>query len=192
MLNNCYTFNELKEKYGWKTSEGSIKAQIRYAKNRGVTIEKAFKEGKTYFYLISDESGVYEEWKEYPKNPRYEVSNKGQVRVKENKKMVGAKNIYGYIIVVDQTQHPVQYYRVNRMVLETFHPIENDDKMIADHINGIKTDNNLTNLRWVTQRQNCFNRDENYAKINENYQKLIEIYGYDGLNAIFEAILAKK
>ena len=37
-----YTFKELKEKYQWNTNENGIEAQIRYAKNRGVTIEKAY------------------------------------------------------------------------------------------------------------------------------------------------------
>lgn len=38
-----YTFKELKEKYQWDTNENGIQAQIRYAKNRGVTIEKHIK-----------------------------------------------------------------------------------------------------------------------------------------------------
>lgn len=78
------------------------------------------------------------------------------------------------------------------MVLETFNPIENSENFIADHINGIKTDNRIENLRWLTQRQNCQERDENFAKLNQNYQKMIDKFGYDGLNAIFEAILNEK
>ena len=50
MLNNCYTFNELKEKFQWTTNEGSIEKQIRFARNRGVEIEKAFKEGCEHGY----------------------------------------------------------------------------------------------------------------------------------------------
>lgn len=185
-----FTFNQLKEKYGWNTSEGGIEKQIIYAKNRGVIIEKAFKKGSTYFQIISDVTEKDEQWREYPKNTRYLVSDKGRVKTKEGR-IVGGKTTNGYIMVTDQTQTPTKYYRVNRMVLETFCPIDNDDTMVADHINGIKSDNRLNNLRWVTQRQNCINRDENFAKLNQNYQKLIEIYGYEGLNSIFEAILAK-
>lgn len=182
------TFNQLKEKYGWVTSEGSIEKQIIYAKNRGVIIEKAYKKGATYFAILQDENKINCEWKPYPKNSRYLVSNLGQVKTIDNK-FVGSLSSNGYFIVTDQTQTPTQYYRINRMVLETFNPIENDENMVADHINGIKTDNRLENLRWVTQRQNSLNRDENFAKMNKNYQKLIEIYGYDGVNAIFESIL---
>lgn len=182
------TFNQIKEKYGWTTSEGSIKKQIAYAKNRGVIIEKAYKKGSTYFAIIQDINELKCEWKVYPKNPRYLVSDLGYVKNVDGK-LAGSLQSTGYFTVTDQTQTPPQYYRVNRMVLETFNPIKNSENMVADHINGIKTDNRLENLRWVTQRQNSLNRDENFAKMNENYQKLIEIYGYDGLNAIFEAIL---
>lgn len=192
MLNGCYTFNELKEKYQWDTSEGGISSQIRYARNRGVEIEFAFKEGKSYFRVLSDKSNICDEWKIYPKNNRYEVSKNGLVRTSDTHKLVGAESQQGYIIITDTTQKPTKYYRVNRMVLETFNPISNDELFIADHINGIKTDNRLENLRWLTQRQNMEARDENFAKLNQNYQKLIEKYGYEGLNNLFLAILNEK
>ena len=32
------------------------------------------------------------------------------------------------------------------------------DNMVIDHINGIKNDDRLENLRCVTQRENCHNR----------------------------------
>ena len=188
MLNGCYTFKELKEKFNWETSEGTIENQIRYARNRGVEIEKAFKQGKTYFYL-KENNIEEEEWKIYPNDDYFEVSKNGKVRTAKGKKIVGALSTNGYMIVSNQTIKPTQYYRINRMVLETFNPIDNSEMYVADHINGIKTDNTLKNLRWVTQRHNCEQRDENYAKLNENYQKLIEKYGYFGLNQLFEAIL---
>lgn len=184
MLNNCYTFKELQEKFGWKTNEGQIEKQITYARNRGVEIERAFKQGKTYFRIISISGELSEEWKIYPKNPRYEVSKGGKVRLVENKKLVGALQLTGYITVTDQTQTPTQHYRVHRMVMETYAPIENSENFMVDHINGIKTDNSLNNLRWVTSRQNSNFRDENWAEISQNLQKLIEKRGYEWVNKL--------
>ena len=184
MLRGCYTFTELKEKFGWTTKEGSINAQITYAKNRGVEIQPAFKEGKTYFQLISVFNDYAEEWKQFPLNPRYEVSKSGKVRTTDTKKLVGAVKPSGYVIVTDQTQTPTQYYRVHRMVMETFQPIENSENFFVDHIDGNKQNNQLDNLRWVLPQQNSYFRDENWLNITENLQKLIQKRGYDWVNSL--------
>lgn len=179
-----YTFKELKEMYQWNTMENGIAAQIRYAKNRGVIIEKAYKQGATYFTILEDRTGRFEEWKKYPKNEKYEVSKSGKVRLTEGHKLVGAVNTHGYVIVTYQHYNEYEYYRVHRMVMETFNPIENSDNYVVDHIDGNKLNNDFSNLRWVLQRQNTQFRDENWAEISQNLQKLIEKKGYDWVNRL--------
>lgn len=178
----CYTFKQLKEMYQWKTTENGIDAQIRYAKNRGVIIEKAYKQGPTYFSIIEDNTGRFEEWKTYPKNEKYEVSKSGKVRLAEGHKLVGAVSTNGYKTVTYQHFDNFEYYRVHRMVMETFQPIENSDDFVVDHIDGNRQNNDISNLRWVLQRQNIQFRDENWAEISQNLQKLIEKKGYDWVN----------
>ena len=247
MYKGCYTFNELKEKYKWETNESTIQRQIRYARRRGVEIEKAFKEGKTYFKLISDfkeeekeNNELYtfkeikekfnwttkltsdtlekqiqfaknrgciielasdkkphlfkiitkplndDEWKIFPLNNKYEVTKTGLVRVVKTKKLVGSIDGYGYVSVTDSSQKPIQYYKVHKMVMETYNPIPNSSMYVVDHINGIKNDNKLENLRWVLQRQNTYYRDENWANISKKLQFLIENKGYEWVNALLE------
>lgn len=46
---------------------------------------------------------------------------------------------------------------VHRLVMESFYPQENMDKLVVDHINGVRDDNRLENLRWTdffTNNQN--------------------------------------
>jgi hypothetical protein len=43
---------------------------------------------------------------------------------------------------------------VHRLVLEAFRGPEPEEGMICRHLNGIRTDNRLVNLRWGSQREN--------------------------------------
>ena len=56
---------------------------------------------------------------------------------------------------------------VHKLIALAF--IDNPDKKpCVDHINNKKSDNNINNLRWVTQRENCMNssfRNDNSSGI---------------------------
>jgi hypothetical protein len=67
MINNCYNFKELKEKFGWEGGPNEIERQIKYAERRGVIIEPAFKQGPTYFKIIANTNNLEgEEWRPFP------------------------------------------------------------------------------------------------------------------------------
>ena len=72
-----------------------------------------------------------------------------------------------------------KYYQVHRAVLETFNPIENAERYVVDHIDGIKTNNNLENLRWMTTEENTSTGAANRQKINYLINELIQKYGYE-------------
>lgn len=48
-----------------------------------------------------------------------------------------------------------KHYNVHRLVLESFAPVENMEKLFVNHIDGNKTNNNISNLEWTTPEQNA-------------------------------------
>ena len=54
-----------------------------------------------------------------------------------------------------------QKFYIHKLVAKTF--IKNNDKKYVDHINRIRNDNRLENLRWVTCSENNKNR-KSWAK----------------------------
>lgn len=70
-------------------------------------------------------------------------------------------------------------YRIHRLVLNTFQTNINANNLVVDHINGIKTDNRLENLRWATNEENIKLNFENRKPFDKEITRLLEKYGYD-------------
>lgn len=84
----------------------------------------------------------------------YSVSNLGNVFSHiSNKKLKYWKHTCGYYIVDLYRDKKKQHYFIHRLV--AIHFIENPlNKREVNHINGIKTENNITNLEWCTSSEN--------------------------------------
>jgi len=98
-----------------------------------------------------------EEWKTIKDFPDYEVSDWGRVRsLKFGKEKIlkPGKDNGGYLRI-NLCKNGKQYTKkVHRLVLETFNPIENMDKLQANHIDGNKENNYIGNLEWMTCSEN--------------------------------------
>ena len=99
----------------------------------------------------------------------YEVSDKGNIRSIDRKILrkdgveVFQKGVilkkclsHGYHTVCLNKNGDRKVVRVHRLVAEAFIP-NYENKPYIDHINTIKTDNRVENLRWVTQKENFHN-----------------------------------
>lgn len=78
------------------------------------------------------------------------VSTMGFIITDKNSIHLGCLNSSGYYT----TRFNGISIGVNRLVLMAFCPIDDAENYISDHINMIKSDNRLVNLRWLTQQQN--------------------------------------
>lgn len=152
-------------------------ALIKYCELRGIIIEKVTSKNESFFRVIEDNRTLEnEEWRFLEQEHLY-VSNLGRAKNLSHKILDVAPGTQGYVTIHGMENN--KYYRLHRLVMKAFSPIENDEEFDVDHINGIRDDNRLENLRWVTAKRNIKNRDENQNLIGNLVADYIQEYGYD-------------
>ena len=98
-----------------------------------------------------------ESWKIVEDYNNYEVSNLGNIRNMSTGKNLNGSLNNGYLQVGLRKNGKSTTKLVHRIVAEAF--IENPDNLEqVDHINCIRTDNRVENLRWITRSGNNFNK----------------------------------
>jgi len=98
------------------------------------------------------ESVVEERWLPIVGFEKYQVSDLGRIksfmRCKDGKIIKPTIDTnYCRVTLSDR-----KFYLFHRLILQAFQPTEED--LVCDHINHVKTDNRLCNLRWATISQN--------------------------------------
>ncbi len=137
---------------------------------------------------------------------RYQVSNLGRVYSKITKKIL-KQNLHtnGYFTIATKIggrNGKDVCFRVHRLVATAFLPkIEN--KPLVNHIDGVKTNNNVNNLEWCTAKENTdhairtglldyskrnvtyiLNEDQ-ISFIKENYKPFCREFGSRSLAKLF-------
>ena len=128
---------------------------------------------------------LIEVWKDI--NERYQVSNMGRVKrlaytqynpltktYSEFKEIILKPEVVRGYERVEITINNTRVKRsVHRLVAEYFIP-NTDNKYSVDHINGVRDDNRVVNLRWATHSEQQRNTKKTYKVrvYNDNYSKI--------------------
>ena len=100
-----------------------------------------------------------ENWKDVPGyNGRYQVSDQGRVRNTKSGRMLKSHTQgRGYMQAMLSKDGRRSYPLVHRLVAQAFIP-NPGNKPHINHKNGIKTDNDASNLEWCTMSENLLHR----------------------------------
>ena len=109
----------------------------------------------------------------------YKINRNGDVMSFKRKNPIllkPVKDTCGYYIVRLRFNNSSKTHSIHRLIAIHFIP-KPVNKYQIDHINRIKTDNRIENLRWVNNRENSINRD-----FVENSRGYIEVSNYTWKN----------
>ena len=102
-------------------------------------------------YIARVGSPKDEDWKECPYLPGVFCNRNGLLKI--DGKLTLGHDMNGYRrISVNK-----KIYLLHRLIYETFNGLIKDDSLVIDHINTVRDDNRLENLRLVTQSENMNN-----------------------------------
>lgn len=109
-------------------------------------MSKSFKIKNFPDYYVTDSGDIYSRHSDEFNNP-----------LGRFKKLKPKKDRYGYLCVDLRTKGTHHHRTIHRLVAETFIP-NPENKPQVNHKNGIKTDNRVQNLEWMTGSENVLHR----------------------------------
>jgi hypothetical protein len=114
-------------------------------------------------------------------NEKYQVSNFGRIKSfkidKENGTIINGSSLKGYRILnvkLENNKRTTKY--IHKLVAECFIPKDNEKQEHVIHLDFNKTNNHISNLKWVTKETMFAHQkiNPNYKRGAINYSKLSE------------------
>lgn len=127
---------------------------------------------------------------------KYQISNLGRVKSVERisttgqhlheKVMKTCRDVGGYDFVGLWNGGKKKNFKIHRLVIENFNPVENMGNLDCNHKDEDKTNNRLENLEWLTRKENL-NYGTHNKKISEAHS--VRILCVE-LNKVYESIIS--
>jgi len=101
--------------------------------------------------------------------PDYVISNLGNVKSLKKEKILKQSLSHGYCQVRLCNQNGITFPLVHRLI--ALHFIPNPEVLPqVDHINRVRSDNRIENLRWVSEQENSSNRTKIKKQTSSSYK----------------------
>ena len=96
-------------------------------------------------------------------HPNYKIFKSGIVfsKIGNGRFLKNMTNKRGYHFVGLYINKKQKVFLIHRLLMQHFKPDEYDENLLVVHINRIRTDNRLKNLKMITQKQNIQNLGNN-------------------------------
>jgi uncharacterized Fe-S cluster-containing protein len=116
----------------------------------------------------------------------YQISTLGNIaRNGKTRKNIVTKR--GYVRFSLNKDNKAKFYLIHTLVAKTFIP-NKKNKPFVNHINGIKTDNRVENLEWVSQKENIIHSFKNLGRKSKG-TKIIKYDLYGNVIAKYDTII---
>lgn len=104
----------------------------------------------------------WERWK-FNKDYGIYVSTLGHFKDRYKRDIPVKIDNKGYVMIKTEQG----YRRAHRLVMLTWRPTDDAENLTVDHLNHNKRDNSLTNLEWVTEKENQLRAKNDYFTESE-------------------------